>query len=714
MPEATNYALKIGTFNTQLDSWIFEAWKDPLKPFVKTPIIWLANFNDRQIARAKGIADRILYGDFDYDVIALNEVFHEDARATLLDALKPRFPYYVRKVPEVPVPVAEPLLSLLPGPVRDLLELVTPGGGLDMEDSGLMLFSRLPIDEKAFVVFDLPFPHGAPDSLAAKGALYARILNLRAGRPLHVIATHLQEDKDEWEEIRVSELDQIAALVAAHVSPSALEHEDVVVLGDVNVIANLTPNPLTLEGLPVKPEREEYRKRFADDGVPNFFSIILHDTWLRHTSARDRGGSSRDGNRLDLILHNEGDRLLVPNHLTLGWNLTTAIGDRLSDHMAVNADFNLEAPLCTPRRAAAVALETWEYRSIRFPASMQWYRVDEAGTYSFAALPVAPDAGALTCDVYECTDLSRPIGQYKGETTVTEGPRHETVTARKFVLAKPPYYVRVRHEDLNWTGDYLFWAHRLRGQGKEDAIVLVPYVDGMATLTVGAPFNRDDAVWFAIDLDAADRGGAQHVEIFARGDPPAKWTATLLSNDATTVLAAGTPGPDGLLIERDELEGRRYLVVVRDDPTFSAPRCTAGWKTNLTILHGGRSNLGVPDANQLMLICEDETNPEWGGSDSISMSVWVDGVLRIPNAYVGEFETDDYAGVEALFPWPGFKYLEKVEWQLIEGDVGPDDPSPIVTIEPLAAADSKDARAVEFEGGVYRLNFNRGHWLPVA
>jgi hypothetical protein len=81
------------------------------------------------------------------------------------------------------------------------------------------------------------------------------------------------------------------------------------------------------------------------------------------------------------------------------------------------------------------------------------------------------------------------------------------------------------------------------------------------------------------------------------------------------------------------------------------------------------------------------------------MSLWVDGALRFENAYIGEFEEGDYAGLEALFPWPGLKYLDNVEWQLIEGDTGPDDPSPVVTIGPLLVADSKDEHSVEFEDG---------------
>ena len=52
----------------------------------------------------------------DYDVIALNEVFDNDAKDTLVDALKDQYPYYVKYFKE----------------------------GSAVEDSGLMIFSRFP------------------------------------------------------------------------------------------------------------------------------------------------------------------------------------------------------------------------------------------------------------------------------------------------------------------------------------------------------------------------------------------------------------------------------------------------------------------------------------------------------------------------------------------------------------------------------------------
>jgi endonuclease/exonuclease/phosphatase family metal-dependent hydrolase len=540
MPSVTNYALNVGTFNTQLVSWIFQAGKDPLALVTATPWGWLSDFDAAQVAKATAIADRILHGTFEYDIIALNEVFHEDARDALVDALKGTFPFYVRKSPAVAVPVPAPLLSLLPGPLRSLLEMLTPGATLDLEDSGLMLFSRFPIAATAFAEFDLPFGEGLPDSLAAKGALYARIMNIRSGRPLHVVATHLHEDKDDWADLRALELNQIESLIVAQVG-SAFGREDVIILGDINVIANLTPNASAPDGVPARAEKDEYRQRFSDEGPPNFFSVMAHDTWARHTSARDRGASTLGGNRLDLILHNEGDRLLVPQQLTLGWNLCAPAGEPLSDHLAVNAEFNHDAPLCNPRRAAAAALETWTPGRIRYPAAMEWYRVDDPGTYAFAVLPTEPASGTFTVTVYGNSDLSRPLAQYRGETTETIGPNQEPVSARTFVLTKPPYYIRVRHDFADRVGDYVFWVHRRRGQSKAEAIVLVPSVTTVAAFPKGEPLNSDDTLWFRLDLDAADSGHPQHIEIVAWGQTSAKWTAALVAGDGTTALGSWAP-----------------------------------------------------------------------------------------------------------------------------------------------------------------------------
>ena len=78
--------LRITTYNTQLRSYLMEAVED-IDPFPEDP-------EDR----AKEIAKRILASSKDYDVLALNEVFAEDARSVLTGTLSLKYPHVVEKL----------------------------------------------------------------------------------------------------------------------------------------------------------------------------------------------------------------------------------------------------------------------------------------------------------------------------------------------------------------------------------------------------------------------------------------------------------------------------------------------------------------------------------------------------------------------------------------------------------------------------------------
>lgn len=724
MSDTPSHALQIGTFNTHLDSFIFEFHRDVVKAIKDFATgAGLSDFNSLRKAQAHAIADRILVGDFVYDVIALNEVFHEDARKVLVDRLSGSFPWVLRKLPDGPLPpVPGPLLDALPTEVRSILEGLTPGTNIEFEDSGLMLFSRFPIEKWVFSEFVLPsydpVAQFNADAWAAKGALCARIVDPRSGRRIHVIAAHLQE---EGAALRKIELAQIHDLLVDEVPHPELE--DVIVLGDFNLDATLVPG--IGDGLPPGTSSAEYDQAFVsprDDTL----GLVVRDAWRDHTSVRDLGWTSQGRRRIDLILStakaSESDpvgmtfqRVLLPHHLTLAFNLLSAGGDPISDHMGVNAEYNRDAARCTPRRAAPVDLDTPMPGHIEYPAAVQWYRVDEKGTYAFAAVTVAPDGDAMDVKVYAANDLSRPVSEYKRDVSIIEVSQTRPVTARQFVLTDPPYYIRVRHEDKGWIGSYQFLSHRLTGQSKAEAIALVPFVPSNAIFPPGTPLNADDVAWFKVDLEAPDSGQPQHIELaVAAGKVP--WTAVLLADDGATVLGVGPSTMDGIQLQLDDVSGRRYLKVQRNDVALSPANCEALFQSNLTIFHGGSRDLGVGWSPQLLrLVCENETDPQWGGSDSINISIWVDGALRVGDAPVGEFEEGDSQGIESIIPWPGFRYLDKVEVQLYEQDQGPDDPSNIVAIGGLGSKRfGSDDATFDFEGGIYTLQYNRSRWLPAT
>ncbi len=207
-------SLRILTMNTQLRSYGMEALAqgnpDP---------------NTSTEERAVIISKRILQSPQDYDVICLNEVFDEDARPIFEDLLLPKYPNAVMKADllkldvrqnkpspfdVLPLPPAPWSLGIGFDPVK-IFELLAG----KLEDSGLMLFSRLPFVQATPVPSDLidvlasigfGQPPGVPivlfipypdsdfdDSLASKGVIYAR-LRSPDETILHLLMSHTQAD----------------------------------------------------------------------------------------------------------------------------------------------------------------------------------------------------------------------------------------------------------------------------------------------------------------------------------------------------------------------------------------------------------------------------------------------------------------------------------------------------------------------------------------
>jgi hypothetical protein len=170
-------SLRIGTFNTQLRGTATEVLADlDLLPNPATQ-------------RAEHIADRILKSGFDYDIIALNEVFDEAAREILSNKLKGKYPNQVLECDVDQVALILELGALGFNPIAQLIalgifaandfDLDEAGLLLKPEDSGLMLFSKWPFakrpDGTPEVVF-FPYTSSAfDDSLSAKGVCYAHI-----------------------------------------------------------------------------------------------------------------------------------------------------------------------------------------------------------------------------------------------------------------------------------------------------------------------------------------------------------------------------------------------------------------------------------------------------------------------------------------------------------------------------------------------------------
>ena len=116
----------------------------------------------------------------------------------------------------------------------------------------------------------------------------------------------------------------------------------------------------------------------------------------------------------------------------------------------------------------------------------------------------------------------------------------------------------------------------------------------------------------------------------------------------------------------------------------------------------------------LNLICEDETNPEFG-SDDIFTEFLVDGITtRHPGSGEIEFDCDEPRDEKAWAPYvgkPTITFVNDVGVRVLEeDDVEPDDPSRLQMIPTLGPVNMFiDGRASplqwNFEDGEYRFSF---------
>lgn len=678
-------SLRIGTFNTQLRSTAMEVLAD-FDPFT----------DNTAPQRAKIIANRILNSGFDYDVIALNEVFDEEARGVLVAALQGTFPFFIAKPDEA---------TILDG---------------KFEDSGLMFFSRLPIEGvpkqpgKQFL-FTL-FKEGAgEDALAAKGAVYVRVMEFVRfkERPYNFIITHLQAD-GEHEEVRKSQLQQIQELISQAMSQGMIDTEDIFLMGDFNINGDQTNAA----------ELGEWKNRFDGTG---FFNTTLHDAWARdqspaaNTAALVDRGLTNTGNRYDYLFHTNHDPLrLVVQHLTIAYNLLDPNTPYVSDHYGLNADLHTDRPNCSPLKALQLKPTPQVNHQEKIePGRMKWYRFNEPGTYSFEVSGLGSQGGGIKFETFIAADLSNPLSPYKGE-QIDFGKEGNFF---KFVLPEAPFFIRVFHANRDAGSSYVLTAHRHQGTSQKEAIELLPHAPQPHKMPKDKPVNLDDmstkfddgdAMWFSIHTEKTDSGAEQDLRFFVESFTSPVFKLLLLAEDGNNLKVIKEAGPQSgsVEIKFKEAQARKlFLLVKRVDKTFKVTDFKVGWETNLTILHG--RNAGLP-GHELVLKCADETNPEIG-SDDIKVRVRADGklLLTISNDAIGDFDDGDVKSLEPFVP--PIRYVSQVDFEIIEMDDVSEDDIGVISIGNLpkgvtALRDEEVQAAVD--DGAYRVYFNRSRWSP--
>ena len=740
LAQDSDESVRVATFNTYLLSPFFKCFNPNFADC-------LAQITGHTETWANSLADRILADTDRFDIIALNEVWDEDAKSILVRRLRPVYPTFVRDIDadliQVRGQALKDILSGQPKPVVDAVFGGEPIGKINGEDSGLMLFAKrnfafLPLPDPAFkwgagsgevlaatspeIAFTLFTACAGSDCFAAKGAALARLRHSPSGRIFNVVFTHMQADYPGDNAFhasqRAAQFHQVQKMVETTLAPldQREKRERVIMMGDLNVA------PLTTG-------QAEWAAIF--DAPGSFYARPLYDAWHRTTSPRDRGithqfDRKEPADRLDYILsfpepYDTGGREgpLCVQHMTIPPDFVALA----SDHFLVHADLNLGFFHCSPSIAYEVQLQPspapgqppqesvfldmengTDITRISGPGAMQWFHVRkaDAGTYS-----IGRTNARVELEVYAPEDLTTPISRYNKTTQTANILGDFELFIDTFVLPRE-FYIRTSGDTRDFTGDYRLWIKRHNCATKLEACILQPGQPQSATLTkAGNPFGIQNQAWFAFDVIGTSDGGLdQTISLTANGlRDPANFKATLVDFINSNGMAAPTPLVDG---RRRVFTGQMgdgsagYLVIEQASPTSSDAVVTARMDTSIRLLDIGN------------LICMDETNPEFG-SDDIFTAFNVDGITtRAPPSGEVEFDCDDsrdeknWAGAVGK---PTITFIDKVSIKVTEeDDSSPNDPSRSQLLPALGPDDLLwDGRQSPlwwtFEGGEYHFGF---------
>lgn len=324
------------------------------------------------------------------------------------------------------------------------------------------------------------------DCWASKGVGIVKIDTPRV--PTILAFTHMQADypeKDEFHpEVRANQFQAIRDAIIGSVDAIELESAFVVLAGDLNVLGS---QATWLPGA----ETQEWHDIFDPAAAPNTAaglfacgngvasgpnvepcrfgvngSALLSDPWGFRHSSTDLGFTHvGDDQRLDYLAHSHASGRMCPQHMHIAWDLMADLdGGKawLSDHLPVRGDFALSGEHCSPSDDPNLFAPSQNAHPLTFGptncadgngpnppchqdeivsppqariamgGNMQWFRIDQAGSYSIDVEPVV-SGERVSFVVYHHTDLSRPIQPFDQE---------ETEFGVPYSLPDPPYYIR--------------------------------------------------------------------------------------------------------------------------------------------------------------------------------------------------------------------------------------------------------------------------------
>ena len=399
------------------------------------------------------------------------------------------------------------------------------------EDSGLMIFSRLPfatiplspemkaiVEPLGFTETEFPIVHYIPysdatsqDAMAAKGVVYARFVQ-DGGEPLHLLASHTQADSTknpgEHAGVRENQLNEVWGLIEQMVGGAPF-NEEVVFCGDLNIDGCFHGKSI------IGPDAvsDQSTDRFRNgSSTPQGSSTTPGSTSsapdLTRPEARflpdffDRGITSYNRNyeRLDYFFRPlPFPNRLATQHLAIAWDIAREHNPAFpataysSDHLPLRLDLNRDRCARQPRPRRTNPDQHHHTRSSTSPGvlidgQMDWFRIDSPGAYGIKLLADPDRVGFV---VYGANDLSNPLPPF---TVMGDPPANENPFGSRFVLPDPPFLIRVsprkrRHSKarLHPARAQVPWHKRA---GRDPAAVRRPQPAGQAR--TGAPHSLDN------------------------------------------------------------------------------------------------------------------------------------------------------------------------------------------------------------------------------
>ena len=491
------------------------------------------------------------------DVVVLNEVYSDEARDILVEQLEADYPHFVSYLHGDP-PAEEEYLTGL-----DLLqELLPPPASVyaaEPLDSGLMLFSKVPFaplaethddasmgfhaqSDGSDVDFDYVAFH-AYDACAGFDCLSSKGVGLvaldTAGTPTYVAFTHMQAEDEPG--IRVDQYDEIADFLLEVIPEGEFSGSAIYLAGDLN-----TPGGSAEWADIFDPGGSIFD--FYDCGNEPVcdapYASTFVDAWGFETSPDDPGLTSQGKRRLDYILHNRLHDGLCLQHIRKPYEVRgDGSGGWWSDHRPIVADINLsgrwcsanpEDPIaaqrphelqfgpldCTNNCNADIEIQPGDGAVLDHAGSMQWFVVEEPGSYSFQTISHHPYPDVeIGMDVYEADDLSRPLLPHDDE----PHPEHGFM----FAMYEPPYFIRtyaVRNgepaRDLG-NVEYTFDAHQHLCRSPDDACAIDPLDDAKYPWPAPSATTNVEAIWYRFRTASVTNGklsdpaaeGARHQDV---------------------------------------------------------------------------------------------------------------------------------------------------------------------------------------------------------